>query len=160
MSLPTACPTWAKITFVIWIIFTLIVVLILYILQKKEMPANSKSPLYEKTEQRVNDFYAKLDKEQLTPWFFFNTGKISVKTYYGGTICFSGEFSGSKKMIFWEGYIEPFLEHGITEILEQVANDALEKQLNPELCINEAAMLLDGIINNTYNQMAEIDQRL
>jgi hypothetical protein len=76
-----------KIIFVIWIIFTLIVVLILLCCRKKEMPTSSRSPLYEKTKQRVDDFYAKLEKEQLMPWIFFNTGKMpEVKKYYGGTI--------------------------------------------------------------------------
>ena len=126
------------------------------------MPTDSRTPLYEKTKQRVNDFYAKLEKEQLMPWNFFHSGVMpEVKKYYGGTIKYSGiEYSGSPVLVFWEGFIEPFLEHGITEILEQVTNDAFEKQLNPEPCINDAAMLLDGVINNTYNQMAEIDQRL
>jgi hypothetical protein len=162
MSLSASFPTWTKIIFVIWIIFTLIVVLILLCCRKKEMPTSSRSPLYEKTKQRVEDFYAKLEKEQLMPWNFFNSGVMpEVKKYYGGTIKYSGvEYSGTPVLVFWEGFIEPFLEHGITEILEQVANDALEKQLNPEPCINEAAGLLDGVISKTYNQMAEIDQRL
>lgn len=162
MLLSTSYQTWTKIIFVIWIIFTLIAVLILLCCQKKERPTDSRSPLYEKTKQRVDDFYAKLDKEELMPWNFFNSGVMpEVKKYYGGTIKYSGvEFSGSPVLVFWEGFIEPFLEHGITEILEQIANDALEKRLNPEPCISEAAGLLDGVISKTYNQMAEIDQRL
>jgi hypothetical protein len=152
--------TREKIVFVIWIVFTLVVTTLFFSCRKKEMPTVSRSPLYEKTKQRVDDFYAKLDKEQLTPWIFFNTGKISVEKYYGGTIYLDGEFSGSKKMIFWDGFIEPYLEHGIVEILEQVADDALSKQLNPEPCIGEAAGLLDGVIGGTYNRMSEIDQRL
>ena len=46
------------------------------------------------------------------------------------------------------------------KILEDVGDDALANQLNPELCFNEAAGLLDGVISKTYNRMAEIDQRL
>lgn len=162
MLLSTTYPSWIKILFVIWILISLAIVLILLCFRKKEIPTSSRSPLYEKTKQRVNDFYTQLDKEQLMPWNFFHSGVMpEVKKYYGGTIKYSGvEFLGAPVLVFWEGYIEPFLEHGITEILEQVANDALEKQLNPEPCISEAAMLLDGVINNTYNRMAEIDQKL
>ena len=162
MLLSTIYPSWIKILLVIWILISLAIVLILLCFHKKEMPTDSRTPLYEKTKQRVNDFYAKLEKEQLMPWNFFHSGVMpEVKKYYGGTIKYSGiEYSGSPVLVFWEGFIEPFLEHGITEILEQVTNDAFEKQLNPEPCINDAAMLLDGVINNTYNQMAEIDQRL
>lgn len=155
-------PALIKILFVIWIVFTLIVIILLFSCRKKKMPTASRSPLYEKTKQIVDDFYAKLEKEQLMPWNFFHSGVMpEVKKYYGGTIKISGvEYSGTIVLVFWEGFIDPFLEHGIIEILEQVSNDALEKQLNPEQCINEATMLLDGVINKTYNQMAEIDQRL
>jgi len=155
-------PTSAKILFVIWIVFTLVIMILLFSSRKKKMPTASRSPLYEKTKQIVDDFYAKLDKEQLTPWLFFNTGKMpEVKKYYGGhPIQPSGvEFSGTIVDVFWEN-IDPFLEHGIVAILEQVSDDALSKQLNPEPCINEAAEKMDGVISRTYNRMAEIDQRL
>ena len=154
-------PTWAKILFVIWIVFTLVIMILLFSSRKKKMLTASRSPLYEKTKQVVDDFYAKLDKEQLTPWSFFNTGKMpEVKKYYGGTISPSGaEFSDTIVLVFW-GNIDPFLEHGIVEILEQVADDALSRQLTPVPCINEAAEKMDGVISRTYNRMAEIDQRL
>jgi len=135
MFLLTSYPTWAKVVFVIWIVFTLVVILILFSSRKKTTPVVSRSFLYEKTKQRVNDIYAKLDKEQLTPWCFFNTGKMpEVKKYYGDTIKYQGgiEFSGSAAVVFWEGFIEPFLEHGIVKILEDVGDDALANQLNPE----------------------------
>jgi hypothetical protein len=120
------------------------------------------TPLYEKTKQRIDDFYTNLDKDQLTPWIFFHTGKMpEVKKYYGGTIKYSGgEFSGTCVLVFWEGFIEPFLEHGIVEILEHVGDEALAKKLDPEPCISEGTQLLSGIIYKTYNRMAEIDQRL
>lgn len=126
------------------------------------MAVVSRSSLYEKTKQRIDDFYANLDKNQLTPWEFFRTGKMpEVKKYYGGTIKYSGvEFSDTPRLVFWDGFIEPFLEHGIVEILGQVADEALAKQLDPEPCISESAGLLDGVIAKTYNRMAEIDQRL
>lgn len=162
MFLLTSYPTWVKVVFVIWIVFTPVVIAILFSSRKRTMPVAYKNLLYEKTNQRIDDFYAKLDKEQLTPWCFFNTGKMpEVKRYYGGTIKYSGiEFSGTPVLVFWEGFIEPFLEHGIVRILEQVADDTSTKQLNPESCISQAAGLLDGVISKTYNRMAEIDQRL
>lgn len=162
MLLSTSYPAWAKVLFIIWIVFTLVVILLLLSYRKKTMTMVSGTPLYEKTEQRIDDFYTNLDKEQLTPWIFFHTGKMpEVKKYYGGTIKYSGvEFSGTPILVFWGGFIEPFLEHGIVEILEQVADEALAKQLDPEPCINEAAGLLEGVIAKTYNRMAEIDQRL
>jgi len=162
MSLSTSSPAWAKVLFIIWIVFTFVVVLLLFSCRKKEIVIPNKTPLYEKTKQIIDDFYANLDKNQLAPWLSFRTDKMpEVKKYYGGTIRYSGiEFSGSPELVFWGGFIDPFLEHGIVEILEQVVNDALTKQLNPEPCINEATGLLDGVIAKTYNRMAEIDQRL
>lgn len=131
-------------------------------LRKKKSPPQSRSSLYEKTKLHINDFYTKLDKDQLTPWSFLKTGKMpAIKKYYGGTVNIScGEFSGTVVLVFWEN-ITPFLEHGISEQLEKVADEAFEKQLNPEPCINEAAGLIDGlVIGRVYNRMAEIDQRL
>jgi len=164
MLLTTSCPTWVEIVFVIWIVFAIGVTLLLFNCRKKKMAIVYRSLLYEKTKQRIDDYYTNLDRNQLTPWGLFNTGKMpKIKNYYGGTIKYSGSelvFSGTSAHVFWEGFIEPFLEHGITEVLERVADEALAKQLDPEPCINEAAGMLDGIITRAYNRMAEIDQRL
>jgi hypothetical protein len=107
MLLSTSYPVWAKTLFVIWIVFTLVVILLLFIYRKKEMAKVYPTPLYEKTKQRIDDFYTNLDKDQLTPWIFFHTGKMpEVKKYYGGTIKYSGaEFSGTPVLVFWEGFI-------------------------------------------------------
>jgi hypothetical protein len=45
--------------------------------RKKRMEVVSNTPLYEKTKQKVDDFYAKIDKEELMPW-----GKLGTVTYY------------------------------------------------------------------------------
>jgi len=101
--------------------------LLLFSYRKKSIATVNRTHLYERTKQRIEDFYANLDKEQLSPWIFFHTGKMpEVKKCYGGSIRYSGgEFSGAPVLVFWDGFIEPFLEHGIVGMLEQVADDGL-----------------------------------
>jgi len=133
MPLLTSYPTWVKILFsILWIVFTLAVIFVWF--SKTSQKENTESitltfrtPLYEKTKQKIDDFYTNLDRDQLTPWIFFRIGKMrGVKDYYGKPIFPGGggfEFSGTPVTIFWsDDFIEPFLEHEITEVLEQVCN--------------------------------------
>jgi len=170
MPLLTSYPTWVKGLSILWIVFTLAVIYVWF--SKTPQKENTESttqtlgtPLYEKTKQKIDDFYTNLDRDQLTPWMFFRIGKMhGVKDYYGKSIYEGGgggEFAGSPVTVFWsDDFIEPFLKHEITEILEEVCNEALEKKLNPEPCINEAVGLLNGCIDRVYNRMAIIDQKL
>jgi len=133
--------------------------------RSKSAALAQKTSLYAKTEQRINDFYIDIDRNKLTPWSFFRTGKMpEVKYYDGKPINYKGEegleFEPTARLVFWGNFIEPFLEHGIIEILEQVKDEARESKLNPELCINEAVDLLDSVITKVYHRMAKIDQNL
>jgi len=171
MTLLTSYPTWVKIVFsILWVVLMLVVLLLWFSKtpQKENTESitlTSKTPLYEKTKQKIDDFYTNLDRDQLTPWMFFRSGKMrGVKDYYGKLIHPGGggiEFSRTPVKVFWsDDFIQPFLEHEITEILEQVCNEALGKKLNPEPCINEAVSFFNGCIHRVYNRMAIIDQKL
>jgi hypothetical protein len=163
-------PIWVRVVAGIWVCLTIVLILSLLlfrITQKKPLKSaaiSTKTPLFEKTKQRIEDFYVDIDRNKLTPWSFFRSGKMhGVKDYYGKPIYPGGggaEFEGSPSKVFWGNFIEPFLEHGIINILEQVATDAKESNLSPELCINEAVNLLDSLITRIYYRMAEIDQNL
>jgi hypothetical protein len=161
-------PTWVRILVGIWVLLTaaLALSLLYFRIPKKGLPKPvtlpERTPLYAKTEQRIQDFYTDINRNKLTPWSFLRTAKMpEVEDYYGRRIRYQGvEFEGSPRMVFWEGFIEPFLEHGIIDILEQVAEDAKKSNLTPEPCINEAVGLLYGRISAIYGRMAEIDQNL
>lgn len=163
-------PVRIKIIFGIWVFVSalLLLSLLFFRISRKEhskvVTPFEKTPLYEKTKQKIEDFYIDIDRNKLTPWFFLRTGKMpEVKDYYGRRIRYKGEglgFEGSPSMVFWGGFIEPFLEHGIIDILEQVSDEAINSNLDPEMCINEAVGHLYGRISAVYYRMAEIDQNL
>jgi hypothetical protein len=168
MPFLTSYPMWVRIIVVVWVCLTIVLILSLLLFrapQKENLEAATlphKTPLYEKTKQKIEDFYIDIDRNKLTPWSFLRTGKMrEIKDYYDRSIRYQGvEFEGSPRIVFWEGFIEPFLEHGIIDILEQVSEEAQRKNLDPEACINEAVSLLYGRISKVYSRMAEIDQKL
>ena len=168
MPFLTSYPMWVRIIVVVWVCLTIVLILSLLLFrapQKENLKAATlphKTPLYEKTKQKIEDFYIDIDRNKLTPWSFLNSGKLfEVKDYYDKSIRYQGvEFEGTPRNVFWGNFIEPFLEHGITNILEQVASEAKESNLAPEPCIIEAVNLLDSLITRVYYRMAKIDQNL
>jgi len=168
MPFLTLYPMWIRIIVGVWVCLTIVLILSLLLFrtpQKGNLKAerlSHKTPLYEKTKQKIEDFYIDLDRNKLTPWSFLKSGKLfEVKDYYDKSISYQGvEFKGAPSTVFLGNFIEPFLEHGITNILEQVASEAKESNLSPEPCIIEAANLLDSLITRVYYRMAKIDQNL
>ncbi len=117
--------------------------------------------LYVRTKKRVDELENFLIKEKLTPWRFFRTGKFKVTNYDGKPIAYSGlEFTGTHRIVFWEGFIEPFIENGIQKALDEIGKESQQNNLDPEPHIKEAASLLCGLISKVYNYMAETDQLL
>jgi len=117
--------------------------------------------LYVRTKKRVDELENFLIKEKLTPWRFFRTRKFKVINYDGKVIAYSGiEFTGTPRIVFWEGFIEPFMEDGIQKTLDEVAKECQQNNLDPEPHIKKAASLLCGLISKVYNYMAETDQLL
>lgn len=165
-------PVRIKILFGIWVFVSalLILSLLFFRISRRErdkiVTHFEKTPLCEKSKQKVDDFYIDIDRNKLTPWVFLPTGKMQeVKDYYGRSIIYQGEgigvgFEGSPSIVFWGNFIEPFLEHGIIDILEQVSNEAIQSSLDPEPCINEAVGFFYGCISAVYYRMSKIDQKL
>jgi len=161
-------PLRIKVLFGIWVFVTSLLLLSLLFFricrkeQSKVVTPFEKTPLYEKTKQKIDDFYIDIDRNKLTPWAFLRTGKMQeIKDYYGRSIRYQGvEFEGSPRTVFWGNFIEPFLEHGIIDILEQVSDEAIKSNLDPEICVNEAVGFLYGCISSVYHRMSEIDQNL
>jgi len=110
----------------------------------------------------VNDEWIKLNQDQITPWCFMMSGPpFRVKTFYGKTISYQGvEFEGSPQLVFWKGYIEPFIEDITIRIIDYVVDLCHEKSLSVKSHLNRTEDILKALSVKTYNRMAEIDQRL
>ncbi len=68
--------------------------------------------LRHKIKYDTNNEFEKLNKDKITPWAFFSTDVMPPITKFDGTVIhYRGiEFSGSAYLVFWEGFIEPFLQ--------------------------------------------------
>lgn len=126
-----------------------------------EISSQQTTEIYPKIRKMVHDLRDVILKK-LTKWCFLNAGPpMEVQKYDGSMICYQGiKFEGSPKLVFWEGFIEPFLENGAIEILSKTSATAQKCSLSINACLNEAEELLKILISLTYEEMADIDQRL
>ena len=76
------------------------------------MPDKSRTALYIRIKRKIDAERERLNKDTLTPWTCFHRVKIfQIKKFDGSPIRFGEiEFSGSPQDVFWNGFIEPFLE--------------------------------------------------
>lgn len=125
------------------------------------VPDMSASPLYKRTYKAVQDIDEKLTK-LIHRWRFLNAGPPMKVTAYDGTeICYQGvAFKGSPVQVFWNGFIEPFIENHAIEVLEQTSALAIECQFSIGKTIDEAKSLLIVMVRRIYHEMAETDQLL
>jgi len=86
---------------------------------------------------------------------------MEVQKYDGSMIRYQGvKFEGSPKLVFWQGFSEPYLENGAIEILNRTSATAQKCNLSISECLNEAEKILNILVSLTYEEMADIDQRL
>jgi len=97
MPFLTSYPMWVRIIVVVWVCLTIVLILSLLLFrapQKENLKASTlphKTPLYEKTKQKIEDFYIDIDRNKLTPWSFLRTGKMrEIKDYYDRSIRYQG----------------------------------------------------------------------
>lgn len=82
------------------------------------------TPLYPTFRQRIENACDRLIEQQVTPWSLMAAGMAAghpfhVKSFDGTDIRYQGiDFEGSPSLVFWSGYIEPFLEHLCTSEIE------------------------------------------
>lgn len=125
------------------------------------VPGMVSSPLHKRTYKAVQDIDEKLTK-LIRKWRFFNAGPpMRVSTYDGSEICYQGlQFKGSPVQVFWNGFIEPYIENNAINVLEQTSALAIECQFPVEESIEEARLLLLVMIRRIYDEMAETDKIL
>lgn len=124
-------------------------------------PQSGPSPIYPIIEKFVIDEYAKLDAMQLTPWAFFHSGEMKVATFVGTPIRYNGlRFSGSVPLVFWNGYIEPFLQDIAFRAIDLTMNAATERKLDLGQPLTEVQGQLYSLCRRVYDRMAHIDRNL
>lgn len=117
--------------------------------------------MYERTKMEVRNLSNRL-MGKLDPWLFIDAGPpFEVTRFDGKPIRYQGvKFTGSPRDVFWGGFIEPFLEDGIINVLDKTAGRCRDANLKPTAYLDEAADRLQGLVRGTYDHMAGIDQRL
>jgi hypothetical protein len=124
----------------------------------------NKSPAYSFIRERIELEFQKLEKNKVTPWAFFLSGKKFMLTnFFEKEISYPGsgiEFEGSPRTVFWENFIQPFLQDIISRSFSETRTFCLTHGL--ELCqpMEETALLLKTGINGIYQRMSDIDQKL
>ncbi len=120
------------------------------------------TPLYPTFRKRIEDAILALDKNQVTPWAFLNSGKpFQVKTCDNTLISYQGiAFEGSPETVFWSRYIEPFLEKLCMEEISAAVTMAKERGVDGVELLSEVQSLFLGGFAKVYARMAAIDRRL
>jgi hypothetical protein len=108
--------------------------------------------------------FVRLEKEKLTPWAFFLTGKgVRLTDFFGKQVSYTGgglQFDGSPREYFWNAFIQPFLNDISSRSFSETEAFCREKGLDWRLPLEETAFFLKSGIKGVYQRMSDIDQRL
>ena len=116
--------------------------------------------LYPTFEKRIADAINKIVNEQVEPWFFMQK-RLSVKRFDGRQISYEGVgFEGSPRLVFWSGYIDPFLQDLIVKELSSAIAAAKDRDVDARKLIPEVQGLLISGCSAVLHKMAEVDRRL
>lgn len=110
----------------------------------------------------IETAFIKLEQSKVTPWAFLLTNKMPpIENFHGRIIQYRGvKFEGSPRIVFWNGYIDPFLEKLIGWAFNYSLVYAKERELDPESCVETAKHSLQTGISHVLSRMREIDMRL
>jgi hypothetical protein len=122
----------------------------------------NKSPAYSFIKERIELEFQKLEKDKITPWAFFLSGKgFKLTDFFGKDVTYAGgEFEGSPREKFWKGFIQPFLQDIVSKSFSETRSFCQTHGVNLRLPLEETASLLKDAIKRVYNRMSDIDQRL
>jgi len=119
---------------------------------------NPSTKLCAIAKKRVSDQYNRINSELFNFWLQHRT-----KT--------GAEFEGSPRLVFWAGdsggrgiyeQHHPYrlLKKAIETVLMDTAETCRKYELEPEPYIDEAKLLLRGLIGSVYRDMANVDRKL
>ena len=99
-------------------------------------------------------------KEQVDPWVFYNSKGVRVKKFDGKFISHSGcRFSGTAVQVFWNGYIEPYIENVVKKKIKETIELAKVKNVPISAVIESTKANLSGGIDTIYRKMQKVDSR-
>jgi hypothetical protein len=118
------------------------------------------TPLLPTFEKRIADATDQILRKQVDPWLFMPQG-LSVTKFDGRPISYHGiKFEGSPRLVFWSGYIQPFLEHLITSEIAAGVSMARERRVDARQLLPEIQGLLLSAISKVFTRMTDVDRRL
>lgn len=125
-------------------------------------PNTNRTPIYPRTKALVDQRIEYLISQKIDPWLMIHTGKMKPVILHDGRTCqyIGVMYEGTPVLVFWEALIDPFLEDEIRNIFDSVGNECVENNIDAEVPLDEAAMLLRGMVQRVYNRMVYVDQRL
>lgn len=120
------------------------------------------SPAHDLIREHVSGLFDHFIQHAITPWAFFNTSTgVSIDLPGGRKIRYSGiEFSGSARLVFWEGFPKPFIQEITQKAFEWTRKLCQEQKLPPFIPLQETASFLENGLDRSLAKMVEIDQRL
>lgn len=125
-------------------------------------PNSHQTPIHARTKARVDQRTEHLIRQKIDPWLMMPTGKMQSITLHDGRTCqYRGvKYDGTPVLVFWDALIDPFLRDEIRGILDSVGNECVSNNVDVDVPLDEAAMLLRGMVHRVYHRMAYVDQRL
>jgi len=110
----------------------------------------------------IGQAFRQLETDKITPWVFLTAGKMRpIENFYGRKIQYVGvEFEESPREVFWNGFIEPFLEAMFLWGFDLALNYAKERHVDFQQVIQHTKECLSEGISTIYQKMQDIDRRL
>ncbi|MEQ1748823.1 MAG: hypothetical protein ABL974_05340 [Prosthecobacter sp.] len=130
-------------------------------LEAGKAASQSQSPAYDLIREHVSGLFDHFIQQSITPWAFFNTNGISIDLPYGRKIRLSAcEYSGSARIVFWEGFPKPFIQQISQKAFDWTRRLCQEQKLPPSIPLHETAAFLENGLDRSLAKMVEIDQGL
>ena len=121
------------------------------------------SALWAQFDRDIGDATSAIIAAQVSPWAHLQSGgALAVDRGDGTTIRFPAgkRYAGEPQQVFWNGYIEPFLERMVDAQLRAASAAAKAHDLDAAEIVGEVAELLAAAVRKVFDRMADIDRRL
>ena len=118
-----------------------------------------KTDLYPIIYKFVNDEFVKLRREKVRVWAFLHSARpFSCDDFFKRPIKYQGvRFEGLPRGVFWNGFIEPFLNDITFRAIDQTLKLCWIKQIDAQPVVQETCGLLKGMVRNIYAEMVAVD---
>ena len=112
--------------------------------------------------ESLENEFARLDKDKLTPWIFMTTDHgLDVTALDGSKVRYRGiEFSGTARLVFWDRFSVPFLKDIISRGFAETREFCEQHGIAAAPALDETAELLRDGVDRTFKRMVDIDRRL